>query len=275
MIRTQKKRHFWSIAAYLVALCLVVPCVAQASDPASGQVVAGGTLRVGVSTNSPPLIGKQGGKIVGLEAELAHELGKFLGKSISFVEVPWKDQISALLDNRTDIIMSGMSITKARRYRIAFSEPYFRTGQIALVRKQAKTKVPMPGYYGIYSWAPIVTMGVVKGTTGEFFVNKSFNNAKKVVSFATAKEAVAALQKKWIQGYEIDVLIYDAPMVYNLASENEGELVPLPALLTEEYLAWGIRKDDTALLESANKFIEQMKKEGKLMPIIKKWIPFI
>jgi polar amino acid transport system substrate-binding protein len=171
--------------------------------------------------------------------------------------------------------MSGMSITKARRYRIAFSEPYFRTGQIALVRKQAKTKVPMPGFYGIYSWAPIVTMGVVKGTTGEFFVNKSFNNAKKIVSFATAKEAVTALQKKWIQGYEIDVLIYDAPMVYNIASENEGALVPLPALLTEEYLAWGIRKDDTALLESANKFIEQMKKEGKLMPIIKKWIPVI
>jgi polar amino acid transport system substrate-binding protein len=275
MINTKPKKNFWPIAACLVALCLLIPCVTQGSEPAAGQVASSDTLRVGVSTNSPPLIAKQGGKIVGLEAELAREFGKYLGKSVSFVEVAWKDQIPALLDNRTDIIMSGMSITKARRYRIAFSEPYFRTGQIALVRKQAKTKVPMPGFYGIYSWAPIVKMGVVKGTTGEFFVNKSFNNAKKIVSFETAKKATAALKKKWIQGYEIDVLIYDAPMVYNIASENEGELVPLPALLTEEYLAWGIRKDDTALLESANKFIEQMKKEGKLMPIIKKWIPFI
>ena len=105
-------------------------------------------------------------------------------------------------------------------------------------------------------------------------MNKSFNNAKKIVSFKTAKEGAAALKKKWIQGYEIDVLIYDAPMVYNLASKNEGELVPLPTLLTEEDLAWGMRKDDVELLESANKFIGHMNKEGKLIPIIKRWIPF-
>jgi polar amino acid transport system substrate-binding protein len=255
----------------LMVLFLLVPCASLASDK---ELAEDNVLRVGVSTTAPPLISKQGGKIVGLEAELAREFGKFIGKSISFVEVPWKDQITALLESRTDIIMSGMTITKARKYRIAFSEPYITTGQIALVRKEAKTQIPMPGFNGIYAWAPIVTMGVVKGTTGEFFVNKSFNNAKKIVSFKTAKEGAAALKKKWIQGYEIDVLIYDAPMVYNLASENEGELVPLPTLLTEEDLAWGMRKDDVELLESANKFIGHMKKEGKLTPTIKRWIPF-
>jgi polar amino acid transport system substrate-binding protein len=276
MIHTKPRRHFRPFAACLVVLCLLTPCVLQGSEPASGQApVSEKPLRVGVTTDSPPLIAEQGGKVVGLEAELAREFGKFLGRSVSFVELPWKDQIPALLDNRTDIIMSGMSVTKARQYRIAFSEPYFRTGQIALIRKEAKAKVPMAGYYGLFAWMPVVRVGVIKGTTGEFFTKKNFDNAKEIVSFTTTEEAVKALKRKRIQGYKIDLIIHDAPMIHNMAAENEGELVPLPALLTEEYLAWGLRKDDVEILESANTFLENMKNEGKLLPIIKRWIPFI
>lgn len=223
----------------------------------------------------PPLISKQGTEIVGLEAELPWTFAGFLGKSVAFVELAWEDQIPALLENCTDIIMSDMSITPGRQYRIAFSEPYFRTGQIALIRKDDSARVPMPGYYGIFAWMPVVKIGVIKGTTGEFFVKKNFSDAKKIVSFATSQEAVAALKKRWIEGYKIDLLIHDAPMIHNLAAENEGDLVPLPALLSEEYLAWGIRKSDVELLESANAFIDGMKKDGKLNSIIKRWIPYI
>lgn len=276
MINTKTKRNLRPFAACLVMLVLLTPCVSEGSEPGSGEAQVGEKpLRVGVTTDSPPLIAKQGGKIVGLEAELAREFGKYLDKSIVFVGVPWEDQIPALLDNRTDIIMSGMSITKAREYRIAFSEPYFRTGQIALIRKEAQAMVPMAGYYGLFAWMPVVKVGVIKGTTGEFFAKKNFDNAKEIISFTTTEEAVKALKKRHIQGYKIDLIIHDAPMIHNLAAENEGDLVPLPALLTEEYLAWGIRKDDVELLESANRFIEKMKAEEKLMPIIKRWIPFI
>jgi len=275
MIGVKAKRNLWRLATCLFVFCLWSPGVLQGADTAGQAQVDLKPLRVGVTADSPPLIAKQGGKIVGLEAELAREFGKYLGRDIVFVEVAWKDQIPALLDNRTDIIMSGMSMTNAREYRIAFSEPYFRTGQIALVRKESVSRVPKPGYYGILAWAPIIKIGVVKGTTGELFVTKYLSGAKKIVVFDAAKEAAAALKKGGIEGYNIDVFIHDAPMIHNLAAENEGELAALPALLTEEYLAWGIRKDDVALLESANKFIEKMNNEGKLIPIIKRWIPLI
>jgi polar amino acid transport system substrate-binding protein len=224
-------------------------------------------LRVGVSTDAPPLISKQGGEVVGVEAELAREFAKFLGKSVRFIEIQWEEQIPALLDNRTDIIMSGMSVTKARQFRIAFSEPYFKTGLITLVRKADKYLFP-PGYHGIYAQAIIRRIGIVKDTTGEFFVRKNYGAAKKISSFPTAKEAVEALKKK-----QIDLLIFDAPMVYVLAAENEWDLAPLPTFLTEEYLAWGIRKNDVELLESANSFVETLRKDGRLTTIIKRWIP--
>jgi polar amino acid transport system substrate-binding protein len=262
--------------AVLMSLCLMTACASNDGGPVTAYVSPSESiLRIGVSTNAPPLVYKQGDDIVGLETELAKGLGKFLGKSIVFVELKWTDQIPALLEGRTDIIMSGMSMTNEREYRIAFCEPYFRTGQIGLVRKSAESYVPKPGYYGILAWAPAIKIGVVKGTTGEFVAKKYFSGAKEIVTFPTSRKAVAALKSGSYFGYEIDLLIHDAPIIYYLAAEQEGEFAPLPALLTEEYLAWGVRKEDAELLASANKFIEMMKKEGRLNSIIKRWIPFL
>lgn len=275
MISRKTQSRICRVLTGLVSLCLLYACATQEGSFPVYVSAGKDILRVGVSTKAPPLVYKQGSEIVGLEPELAKEFGKFLGKSVVFIELDWVDQIPALLEGRTDIIMSGMSMTNTREYRIAFCEPYFRTGQIGLVRKKAEHYVPKPGYYGILAWTPAIKIGVVKGTTGEIVTRKHFGRAKKIVTYQTSEEAVAALQKKRYDGYEIDLFINDAPIIHYLAAEKEGVLAPLPALLTEEYLAWGVRKKDVELLESANAFVEMMKKEGKLNPIIKRWIPFM
>jgi ABC-type amino acid transport substrate-binding protein len=43
--------------------------------------------------------------------------------------------------------------------------------------------------------------------------------------------------------------------------------------LTDEYLAWGIRKNDRELLNSANRFIDTIRQDDKLNSMIKRWIP--
>jgi ABC-type amino acid transport substrate-binding protein len=51
-------------------------------------------------------------------------------------------------------------------------------------------------------------------------------------------------------------------------------LAPLKFLLTEEYIGWGFRKDDTAIITSANRFIDDLKEDGRLDDIVSKWIPY-
>ena len=140
------------------------PAATVAPDP--------NVLRVGVSTNAPPLIFKQGSEIVGLEAELARKFGEYLGKSVAFIEMAWQEQIPALLANNTDIIMSGMSITKMRQVRIEFSRPYFRTGQMALTRNKYLKMIPN-SYYGIRGMSIKARFGVVRGTVGETFARST------------------------------------------------------------------------------------------------------
>src|SRR6266705_668353 len=92
------------------------------------------SLRVGITPNLPPLAFEQIGKIVGIEADFAQQLVKELGREVKFIELDWEKQIPALLDGKTDIVMSGMTVTKTRQFRVNFCRPYLRSGQMALVR---------------------------------------------------------------------------------------------------------------------------------------------
>jgi polar amino acid transport system substrate-binding protein len=100
-------------------------------------------------------------------------------------------------------------------------------------------------------------------------VETNYGSVKKML-FSNTKPAVKALIDK-----RIDMFIYDAPLILYLASENETRgLTALFTLFTEEYLAWGVRKDNKELLESANNFLRTANSDGRLQQMIKYWIPF-
>ena len=54
---------------------------------------------------------------------------------------------------------------------------------------------------------------------------------------------------------------------------SEAGLVSVPVMLTEEHLAWAMRKSDPALLESVNGALDKMQKSGRWAELIKRWIP--
>ncbi|MEA3470010.1 MAG: transporter substrate-binding domain-containing protein [Thermodesulfobacteriota bacterium] len=224
-------------------------------------------LRVGVSSNAPPLIYKNNNEFIGLEADLARRLAEYTGKKVHFVELNWKNQIDALQNNEIDIIMSGMSITAARQYLIAFSNPYLRSGQILLVRLQDKAQFST-GIYSLMNSSHVI--GTITNTTGDLFITKTINGAE-VKHFTKSANAVKALINK-----QIDAFVYDAPMICHYAAINENnKLVPILTLATEEYIAWGIRKEDTELLNQANAFLADLKNKQQLQRMIRTWIPYM
>ena len=61
-----------------------------------------------------------------------------------------------------DIIMSGMSVTRMRQVKIAFTAPYFRTGQMALVQVKRAPRLFPKGFEGITAHVKDLRIGVVK-----------------------------------------------------------------------------------------------------------------
>ena len=247
----------------VLTACFLGGCATTTDSPATESALP--PLRVGITPNNPPMIFKQQGRITGMETELAKRLGTELHKTIEFVELPWEQQIDALLDGRIDIIMSGMTITEARKVRIGFTIPYLKSGLVAAVRASDESKYKtVESIVGSYD-----SVGVMEGTTSEAFVRKNMPKSPRILVLKKLSDAATELKDR-----RIDIFIYDAPAVVWLVSENEANLRGVWKPLNEEYLGWGIRRDDKALLERVDAILTRWKSDGTLKEVILRWLPY-
>jgi polar amino acid transport system substrate-binding protein len=222
-------------------------------------------FRIGISPDYMPLAFKDPRfGIVGVEVDFANQLGKELGKNIVFVETPFAELIDALVADKVDIIMSGMSITRERAERVNFSDPYVTIGQMALVRTKDSSK-----FRDVQSFSSVTSkVGFVRTTTGEMAA-KAFFGSAILVPQSTVNDGVAALRKG-----EIDVFLHDAPTVWRITGNpNEKELTGLYWLLTKEPLAWAVRKSDEPLRFALNRQLGQWQVSGFTKQILFRWVP--
>ena len=247
--------------AIFILITLISGGYSGAQDPGAKPDV----LRVGVSPDYPPVIFRLNGQITGVEADMARMLGKAINKPVQFVQLGWDELIPSLMEGKIDIIMSGMTITEARKVRIDFTDHYLKSGLLTLIRIEDASKYNSPKSIK-ESYA---TIGVVAGTTGEAFARKNCPLAR-VVTFAKADDAPFELKNR-----RIDMFINDAPSVIWLASENEADLTGVWKLLNTEYLGWGIRRDNRAFLEQVNSLLAVWRKNGTLKNVLVKWMPYL
>jgi polar amino acid transport system substrate-binding protein len=221
-------------------------------------------LKVGVSPDYPPMVFKHEGRIVGVEADNVTALGNILGQSLTLVEMPFGQLIPALQSGQIDIIMSGMSVTPERSEAVLFTDGYLKVGQMAIMSTDKVGEFSQP--WSIYREG--VRIGVEPDTTGAAFAASELKDAQ-VKFYSDPPAAFTGLRNN-----EIDLYIHDAPTSWQLAKTPENsDLISLYAPLTDEQLAWAVRKDDQRLADMLNDALKTMKGNGTLGYIINRWIP--
>lgn len=255
------------LSVFLFLLCFISTGCVQTPGTGVSAKASNNVLRVGVSANSPPLIYKKGSQFTGLETDFARQLGSYLGKEIKFIPVPWDKQLDYLDAGKIDIVMSGMTVTSKRTYRVNFSLPYLNSGQLMVSKLENKSRFNK-GIYSLMNSKYII--GTIENTTGDYLITKSINQAKRK-QFKKSQKAIDAV----IRG-DIDVFVYDAPgACYYAAMNEQNKLTVHLDLLSHENLAWAIAKENTLLLDQVNQFITGIHKSGELQKTIKRWIPYM
>ena len=113
-----------------------------------------------------------------------------------------------------------------------------------------------------------VRIGVEPGTTGAAFAERELP-AATVTGYADPAAAFDGLRND-----AIDLFIHDAPTSWRLATEPENDdLISLYAPLTQEMLAWAVRRDHAALAAELNRALALMRGNGSLRYILNRWIP--
>ena len=230
-----------------------------------GGCASGPDLRVGIAPSYPPLAFMQNGVLAGIEPDLAQQLARQTGRSIRYEVIPFDRLIPALQAGQIDVVMAGMSITAERQGGVSFTDSYLKVGQMLLIREKDIKRFPK----ALFEQSAGVKVGVERGSTGEEYALKTFAWGG-VIHFDTTDAGVRALE----QG-SIDCFVHDAPTVWrfsaDLATQHQG-LVGLFEPLTDEPLAWAVRKNDPALLAQLNQELARMRREGRLQEILGKWI---
>ena len=247
-----------------ILMFLLLALTFQAANAADEPVPS--TLRIGTSASYPPLTFRQDGELQGVEADLARAVGEDLKVKTRLVEMPWEDLIAALNDKRIDVIMSGMSVTEERSRRVLFTEPYMKIGQMALIRNADMVQWSQPRAL----FAKGARVGVKTGTTGEAFARNTLPDAV-ITSFTSIDEGTDALAAD-----KVDIFIHDAPTIWRLAANTATQkagLIGLYRPLTDETLAWAVRRQDQGLANALNQSLANMKNDGALGRVLGKWIP--
>lgn len=256
------------VVALAIMTMIVLACSSTPDkDVAQGDTGVdntGQTLRVGLSPDYPPMAYVEDGVIKGMEVELAMEVAADMGKTMELVPMPWAELLPALMRGDVDVVMSGMTVTDERKQLVAFSEPYMTLGQMAIIRIRdaGRFRTPMQA---LESGARV---GYINDTTGQAFVDNT-PVVKSRQGYASVELALTALSEG-----QIDVFIHDAPTSWDLAvSPWADNLISLYRPLTQESLAWAVRKDDAALLAKLNAALAKLKASGKLESMTFRWIP--
>ena len=269
-----KKGFMYVLVATLAIFFLVSPSafgadISLAKKSTLEKIVKSGKLRVGFESGYMPFeMTDKKGKFVGFDMDMAREMAKAMSTKenpVKFVPVntAWDGIIPALMTDKFDIIMSGMTVTQARNLKINFADPVIVVGQTILVNKKHLGVVE--SYKDLNNKKYVVTSKL--GTTGEQAIKRLIPKCN-YKSYET--EAEAALEV--IHG-KADAFVYDLPFCEVMyASQGKGKVVFLDKPFTYEPLAWSINKGDPDFLNWLNNFLRQMKNDGRYEKIYNKWI---
>ncbi len=217
------------------------------------------TLFVGAAPDMPPVIYRDHGSFVGIEADFARKLAAELQMEIKFIPLPRDKHIIALEQGSIDIIMSGLEVTSEDAKIINYCKPYMNIGLLAVFHESRLLDFPFPKT--VFSVPR--SIGVEKNSDAESFLKEKGKKAT-VKGFRSNKAAIKALA-----GKKVDVVILPAPAAYNLIRRfPEYNLRSMQQPLTKGSLAWAIAKGNEPLLKRVDIIYNRWVKNGTIRTIV-------
>jgi polar amino acid transport system substrate-binding protein len=240
----------------VVLLALVVALAACAGGGAAAKPLVMGTE----STFPPYEFRNEKNEVVGFDVDLANAIAKKLNRELKIEDMAFDALIPALLSNKIDMVVAGMTITEERKKKVAFSDPYYETGLVFVVRaddNRIKTPDDLKGK----------TLSTQTGTTSDIQASKIEGvNMKRFQQFTDAFLEVSAGRA--------DACIVNEPTAIDYVSKHP-EVKIAGKLLFEgterQFNGIAVRLEDKELLNGINKALKELKDSGEYDKMVDKW----
>lgn len=201
----------------------------------------------------------EGGKIEGVDAELAQKIADELGVKLEIVNMDFDGLTVALQSGKGDIVAAGMSISDERKQQVDFSVPYVDT-TLYIVVKEGETEIT-----SVKDLAG-KKVAVQEGTTSDLFVTDPKNvEAGEVLRFKAASEAATALKNGMA-----DAVVMDDLTAKNVAGSIGGLTVLDKEAVSNEQYAMAVPKGADDLLAVVDKVLKEAVEKDEVNTLIAK-----
>ena len=232
----------------------------QVQDDSLQKVLDKKELVIGLDENYPPMgFVDESGEIVGFDIDVAEVVCEKLGISLVKHPIDWDNKEEDLNSGEIDCIWNGMSATPERAQVMTLSKPYLKNTLIFVVGKDSKVK-GMSDLKG-------KTIGVQSGSSVvEALESSNIYNDISILEHNDNKELMEELDNGGI-----DAILIDSIAAYYFIFSTDNTYYVLSDSISEEECAIGFRKGDQSLCDAIWEIISQMKDDGSLGEISKKW----
>ena len=230
------------------------------------QIKEKGVLTVASADNKPfAYIDPQTNQFTGIDADIVTEIARRLGiNKVEMILVPFKYLLGELnTDNNIDIVASGLYVTEERKKEVLFTNVWYKEPEAIVTLEDSK-----------FNSKKDLKNAVVGAENGTAFVElvqrwKKDGLVKDVRIYQSQPELILAVAIN-----EIDASIHDSASAAYLVSRyknlNFKIFTPYKSELSGS-VAGAVKKSDTSFVNEVNKKIDEMKEDGTLIQILKKY----
>lgn len=252
-----------------IALLLALGLASVSLAANVADVKKKGVLVLGTDPTFAPFEFKDDkGQITGFDIDIAREVARDLGVKLQIQAVGFGSLMpGSVTSRRVDMAMSGITITDERKKVVSFSNPYFRSAQVFIVRKGNPAKFAWPLASNSATALKGVTIGVQANTTGQYAAN---DNLKKLgATIKVYQDFASGLAD--VRAGRVAALIGDAPTVDYLNKTLPGQFQQAgKPLIEEDYGIVFFKGSDLAA--AANKTLARLRSSGEYQKLLEKWI---
>ena len=273
MTKKQMFKFVQKITSFAIytGLCLGVICPiapAFADDSSLGIIMRRGHLRVGMDAaiGGPYMFWNAKTQFYdGFELEIIQEIAARLNIEPRPINIPWTTQPESLGSRQVDMLLSareeGALETGETKGKFIETAPYYQNTQRLLIRSdgtQIKSLRDMIGK----------RVGVVANSGGAAIAetyNKNRGNAIRLFSSRDLDRMVIQLRDR-----QLDAMIVDEPVAVWQVRNNPNFIIVGEPLIPIRLVAI-VNKDDVSLKKAVDKALTEMRQDGKLEQILKRW----
>jgi polar amino acid transport system substrate-binding protein len=244
----------------LIGIILIVAPTMSASADKLDDIKARGRLLVGVTKTSPPFSFLEPGKgIVGYDVDLAERVANRLGVATDKISLINAERITALQQDRVDLVAVGMTRSKGRAKEIDFSYAYLDSPHEVLVRKDS----------GIEHVSQLAgrKLALVRSASVDAEL-KAAVPTMQIAFFDDYKGAFAALADGSVAGFLADKMLL---LWFAQNSGHAGDFTLIADYQLPRTAGFALKKNEPRLLDFVNQTLLKLEASGEAAKIYDSW----